>query len=122
MSEYIDLTRVVGEALEPFADGAYADPPVRMRDWATVEREGFWVSQLSIGTQTGTHIDAPAHFVAGAATLDTLPVGHLIGPYFHIDVDACARVDDLARRVGEHRGEPILFLASAQERTVSWSE
>jgi arylformamidase len=38
------------------------------------------VSRLSLGTHTGTHVDPPAHFLPGAATVDALPLDVLVGP------------------------------------------
>lgn len=38
------------------------------------------VSLLSLGSHTGTHLDAPAHFLEGAATLERLPLDLLVGP------------------------------------------
>ncbi|MEK6575320.1 MAG: cyclase family protein, partial [Chloroflexota bacterium] len=31
------------------------------------------VSRLSLGCHTGTHVDAPVHFLPGASGVDTLP-------------------------------------------------
>ena len=41
--------------------------------------------KIVIGTHTGTHCDAPRHFVPGGRTLDKLPLGVLIGEAFVID-------------------------------------
>lgn len=38
------------------------------------------VTCFSMGSHTGTHIDAPAHFVQGGATIDQLPPEVLVGP------------------------------------------
>ncbi len=38
------------------------------------------VSRLTLGTHTGTHIDAPRHMIDGAPTLDQLPLDALVGP------------------------------------------
>ena len=38
------------------------------------------VSELRIGTHTGTHVDPPVHFVAGAAGIDRVPLEVLMGP------------------------------------------
>ena len=38
------------------------------------------VSFLHLGAHTGTHVDAPAHFIEGAAKIDSLPLDSLIGP------------------------------------------
>ena len=37
------------------------------------------VSKLSIGAHTGTHVDAPVHFIPGAPGVDTLPLEVLTG-------------------------------------------
>ena len=38
------------------------------------------VSGLSMSCHAGTHVDAPAHFLAGGAGVDALPLDVLIGP------------------------------------------
>ena len=38
------------------------------------------VSHLSLGVHTGTHVDAPKHFIAGAAGVESLPLAALVGP------------------------------------------
>jgi len=38
------------------------------------------VSRLDIGCHTGTHVDAPFHFISGAATIESLPLDVLVGP------------------------------------------
>lgn len=41
--------------------------------------DGANVSLLSMGSHTGTHIDAPAHFIAGGKTIDQLPLEAMNG-------------------------------------------
>jgi arylformamidase len=43
------------------------------------------VSRLHCGVHTGTHIDAPHHFIDGAAGVDEVPLDALIGPVHIID-------------------------------------
>eukprot|EP00058_Branchiostoma_floridae_P018311 XP_002603800.1 hypothetical protein BRAFLDRAFT_86631 [Branchiostoma floridae] len=43
-------------------------------------------NEIAMNEHTGTHIDAPAHFVPGAWKLDQIPLGHLTGPGVMIDV------------------------------------
>jgi arylformamidase len=38
------------------------------------------VSRIDLGSHTGTHVDAPLHFIDGAAGVDRLPLDVLIGP------------------------------------------
>src|SRR3990172_5377954 len=38
------------------------------------------VSALSLGSHTGTHVDAPHHFIDGASTMEAMPLASLVGP------------------------------------------
>jgi len=46
------------------------------------------VSQISLGSHTATHVDAPRHFIDGAATVDEIPLETLIGPARVLDMRA----------------------------------
>ena len=81
MNDWIDLTRKLDQNLCIYREGDYADPPLVVERWAERATEGFEVWRLALGTQTGTHIDAPCHFADGGATLDELPAGACIGTY-----------------------------------------
>ena len=60
------------------------------------------VSRWLIGSHTGTHIDAPAHFSPGGKTIDQLPVDVFVGP---------ARVLDLTAVQGDEIGAADLLAA-----------
>jgi len=38
------------------------------------------VSAFSMGSHTGTHVDAPSHFIDGATSVEQMPLAALIGP------------------------------------------
>jgi arylformamidase len=38
------------------------------------------VTRLALGAHTGTHVDAPAHFLDGGGGVETLPLDALVGP------------------------------------------
>ena len=57
------------------------DPALRITQPRHLERgDHATVSQLEMSAHTGTHVDAPAHFVPGGAGVDTLDLGVLMGP------------------------------------------
>jgi arylformamidase len=39
----------------------------------------YLISELVMSSHSGTHIDAPVHYLKYGATIDTVPFGHLIG-------------------------------------------
>ena len=50
------------------------------------------VSALTFSAHTGTHVDAPNHFVAGAPGVDTLDLNVLIGPAVVVDTGDAAAI------------------------------
>ncbi len=57
------------------------DPPLHFSQPYHLERGDICtVTRLSLSVHTGTHLDAPAHFVRGGAGVETLPLTTLIGP------------------------------------------
>lgn len=82
------------------------------------------VLSLRMGTHTGTHIDAPAHFIKGGLTVDELPLSVLIGPVrvFWIDVAGEINRGDLEDL--DFRGVGRVFLKTRNSelyRTGSFS-
>ncbi len=56
------------------------DPTVKIESWSALAKgDSANVSFLHLGAHTGTHVDAPAHFLAQAKKIDSLPVDVLIG-------------------------------------------
>lgn len=57
------------------------DPPVKIERKTTLGKNGakYNLSRYSFGSHTGTHIDAPFHFIEGGLTVDQLPLALLMG-------------------------------------------
>ncbi|XXT19359.1 cyclase family protein [Sorangium sp. So ce429] len=55
---------------------------------STVEKDAYYSSRFSMDEHAGTHVDAPAHFMAGAATVEQLAPEQLVGPAAVVDVTA----------------------------------
>lgn len=62
------------------------DPPFSAKPLTTVENNGYQIHHLSLGSHTGTHIDAPSHFITGALTIDQIPLNQLVGPAVIVDI------------------------------------
>ena len=64
-----------------------SDPAVDISDFRSFSAgDGVNVSRLNLGAHTGTHVDAPAHFIEGAAKVESLPLDALIGEACVIEV------------------------------------
>ena len=63
------------------------DPGVEISDWRSLANgDGANVSLLHFGAHSATHVDAPAHFIEGAAKVESLPLDALIGEAEVIEV------------------------------------
>ena len=89
----IDLTLGIHAGLP----GWPGDPPVALTPWTRLDRgDEANVSELRLGTHAGTHVDPPAHFLDGAATVDHLALDVLVGPATVVDLSAVAGPVDVA--------------------------
>jgi arylformamidase len=55
------------------------DPPFALESVQRFGDSPVALSRLSLSTHTGTHVDAPSHFVPGGASVDQLPLEILLG-------------------------------------------
>ena len=66
---------------------------------AAIETDGYREKRISLCVHTGTHVDAPAHLINGAKTLDQLPLENYCGPAMILDFSAPGKpsivLDDL---------------------------
>jgi arylformamidase len=62
------------------------DPPIRITQPYHLDRgDEATVTRLDMGAHTGTHVDAPAHFVPGGSGVDDLDLNVLVGPALVVD-------------------------------------
>ncbi len=77
MGRIIDITVTITNDL-PVWPG---DPDVQLQRFSKIEEgESANVSSVSMSVHSGTHMDAPYHFVRQGKTIDALPLEVLIGP------------------------------------------
>ncbi len=112
----LDLTRRMDSSLKIYREENYSDPPFICSEWSTIKDRGYRVERLELGTQTGTHIDAPAHFDPAGAPLDSLSIERLIGEYYLVDLPEIVDERGIAAKIAGCIGERILFLRPYQCR------
>jgi len=82
---WIDITIPVRPGMPVFS----GDPPVRIElAQAIADGASCNVTRLDMGAHTGTHVDAPVHFIEGAAGADAVSLEALIGPAWVVDATA----------------------------------
>lgn len=78
---------------------------------ATVEQDGYHETRITLDSHNGTHMDAPAHVLRGAATLDHFPPESFAGAAYVLD---CAHL-------GQH-GRIMKELLQAAEQQIRNAE
>jgi kynurenine formamidase len=114
----LDLSYAISDKLVPWpGDEKFFEAKVN----ASVEKNGYFTRSFWMLEHYGTHLDAPAHFPPGKATVDQIPVKQLFGPAAVIDVRAesgkdadyqlgSARVEEWEKRHGRIPEGTIVLL------------
>jgi kynurenine formamidase len=127
-SHVVDLTHTLSPKF-PIYPAPGITFPMKMAAVAVVEKNGFFTNKWELGEHTGTHLDAPAHFIAKGKTADTLPIENFIVPAAVIDLrerakkdaDAMLTVDDLKAWEKQHgelpEGAAVLLYSGWDAKT-----
>ena len=75
----IDITRPLSENIVTYPGDI---PPVFRKE----EHGHYLITNLHLSTHTGTHIDAPVHYLKTGETIDTIPFSHVMGTCRVLDV------------------------------------
>lgn len=79
----IDLTYTIKEDMLTF--NAPWHSSVSINQMGTINHEGRETKKITLGTHTGTHIDAPLHFIGNGLSIDEIPLEKLFGNVSIID-------------------------------------
>ena len=101
-----DLTHVFSPRTPVFP----AFKPIQIRPKFSIAKDGFFANEVTFDEHTGTHLDAPVHFVANAVTADKLPADKFFAPLAVMsiagraakDADALLSVDDVLAWEKQH--------------------
>jgi arylformamidase len=102
-----DISVVVEEGMLTWPD----DPVPRFEEVRTLPAHSVRVTRLTLGTHTGTHLNAPAHVLPRGTTVDALDLRLLCGPCRVVDLRDLAGVIDagVVRSLAPPPRERLLF-------------
>lgn len=89
----------VSVKVEPGMHVYPGDPVLEMqRVRAIAKGDAANLTHLALGAHTGTHVDAPVHFIDGAPTLEQIPLDRFVGPATVLDLRGRRAIDAEALR------------------------
>ena len=75
----------------------------------------FHITEISLGTHSGTHIDAPAHLLKSSRSIDEVPLERLIGACRVLDCTATTRPIEKGSLEPFFPGPPRILLKTRPE-------
>ena len=102
----VDLTHELNNGM-PIYPG---DPSPSFVSYATLKEDGVNLTKLTLGSHTGTHIDAPRHFISNGIGVDLIPPSKLVGEAYVADlstrpIGSGITAQDLRKSLEERIGE-----------------
>jgi len=118
----IDLTMTLREGIMTFP--VHWHPVVEITQLGRFEVEGRETRKVGLGTHTGTHVDAPRHFVPGGQTIENTDLEIYHGPARVLDFTDLADKSEITRamieeRIGSEFPPRILFRYDWERRLDS---
>lgn len=110
-SKIIDISLPIYEGMAIYPN----NPPVKIKPLKTPTTN---ISEITLGSHTGTHIDVPRHISEKGIGVDKIKLNQLIGPARVLDMTHCKTaitLNDL-RKKGIKQGERILVKTRNSKR------
>ena len=107
----VDLSRIIDSETQVYP----GDPVPRIEQHSTVRRDGFNLMSVSMGSQSGTHVDAPFHFDDSTLKIDEIPLERFVGRGVIVDCHGvgareAVTYESVASQIDEVRpGDIVLF-------------
>jgi arylformamidase len=98
-----DITRPLSE------DAVLYPGDVRPR-FREIDNGQYRVTEMTLGSHTGTHIDAPSHYIEGGMTVDEIPPAVLMGPARVLDCSDVGEVIEPGHLAGRLDGARTILV------------
>lgn len=109
----IDITQEIREDMTVYP----GDPRFHTRPSSSFKHGDMCeVSELTIGSHCGTHIDAPLHMIPGGETLEKMPLDSFIGPCRVLTLPVGVITDKMLIERGVKAGDRILLRTDPKAR------
>ncbi|KAF9038235.1 hypothetical protein BJ165DRAFT_1532113 [Panaeolus papilionaceus] len=80
--KFIDLSHPLDSDVQVYP----GDPVMSSHPCTTIAKDGYNVTSLNMGSHTGTHLDAPYHFIQDGRKIEEILLEELVGPFVLVDL------------------------------------
>ncbi|MEN6443265.1 MAG: cyclase family protein [Methanoregula sp.] len=111
----IDITR-------PLSDRTVSYPGDMPPHFSQKDQGLYLISDLQMNSHSGTHIDAPVHYLKTGDTIDTLPLSHLVGRCRVLDVSDAGNIIDARHLAGQIENDKRIILKTTFSKETQFLE
>lgn len=106
MGDWIDVSMPLRNGMTVWP----GDPPPRFQQTAWIEKGDLCnVTRMDVSVHTGTHMDAPRHFLPDGAGMETMPLEAVLGPALVVETRHPVSIEPGELPVPLAQGGRILF-------------
>ena len=91
----VDLSHPISNEMTTYP----SDPNVSIVREKEIHLDRTLLHRFTMGTHTGTHLDAPAHIISGGKTLDDFPLSSFTGKTVKVDLNSISELDKVDEKV-----------------------
>ena len=99
----VDLTQTIANGMTVYIGDAIP----KISSFKRLEKDGVNLSVMTLGSHTGTHVDAPIHFVKGGRALDQLSIERFVGEAVVLDFSDIQAGGEITRADLRKRGARV---------------
>jgi len=93
--KFVDLSHPISEEMSTYP----SDPDISIVREKEIHLDRTLLHRFTMGTHTGTHLDAPAHIISGGKTLDDFPLSSFTGKTVKVDLDSIIELEKVDEKV-----------------------
>jgi arylformamidase len=82
LEQFFDLTHTISQKMQVYP----RDPQPKFEPHSTIKDDKVNVTRITVGSHTGTHVDAQSHFLSNGNSVENEPLSKFIGEATIIDV------------------------------------
>lgn len=120
ISKIHDLTRTIDPGMQVYP----GDPEPKLEPRSTIESDGARVTKITLGSHTGTHVDARSHFLPKGSGVDGEPLDKFVGEAVIIDASDRQGEGITAKDLDRHkvkRNDIMLFYTGTGDRRTDFT-
>ena len=93
--KFVDLSHPISNEMSTYP----SDTDISIVREKEIHSDRTLLHRFTMGTHTGTHLDAPAHIISGGKTLDDFPLSSFTGKTVKVDLDSIIELEKVDEKV-----------------------